>query len=484
MLAADALLRPPLGAHAMTFKPLFLTAALLTVVCASTPASRAEAPATAAQATGVPGVSTAQLDPEYWVRKQAAADRIVLDRAAIAAQNEKLERLDDSVHDIEALPASLERAQVKDWIEGLSKRPAKPVYDERGREVPAKALDALVADLRLDAVPASQPTRYGLVIRRADLRAFPTRLRVFSRQGDTDIDRFQESALFPGTPVAIVHESRDRKWWFVVSPLYAAWIEKDKVAEGGKHEVFAYTRKTPYLVVTGATVRTVYTPEQPQVSELQLDMGIRLPVAADWPADKPVNGQNPYSSHIVELPVRGENGRLAFSPALIARNADVRADYLPMTRANILRQGFKFLGERYGWGHSYNARDCSGFVSEIYRSFGVTLPRNTSDQSVSPALNRIHFEAADGRDKRDPMVRDLQVGDLVYIPGHVMMVIGHDKGMPYVIHDTNGGSWLGPDGKLVGGKLNGVSVTPLSTLMFDERKSYVDRITNIQRIRP
>ncbi len=468
----------------MSFKPLLFTAALLLAACASAPARNDAAPASSAQATGVPGVSTAQLDPEYWIRRQAAADRTVLDRAAIAAQNEKLERIDDSVHDIEALPASLDRAQVKAWIAGLSKRPSKPVFDERGREVPAKALDALVADLRLDAVPTSQPVRYGLVIRRGDLRAFPTKLRVFSRQGDTDIDRLQESALFPGTPVAIVHESRDRKWWFVVSDLYAAWIEKDKVAEGGKDAVFAYTRKTPYLVVTGATVRTVYTPEQPQVSDLQLDMGIRLPVLADWPADQPVNGQNPYSSHVVELPIRGGDGRLAFSPALISRNADVRADYLPMTRANILRQGFKFLGERYGWGHSYNARDCSGFVSEIYRSFGVVLPRNTSDQSVSPALNRIHFEAGDSRDKRDPVVRDLQVGDLVYIPGHVMMVIGHDNGMPYVIHDTNGGSWLGPDGKVVGGKLNGVSVTPLSTLMYDEQKSYVDRITNIQRIRP
>lgn len=469
----------------MSFKPLFLTAALLIAACASLPAPRGDAAsAPASQATGVPGVSTAQLDAEYWIRREAAADRTVLDRTAIAAQNQKLERADDSVRDIEALPASLERAQVKAWIEGLSKRPGKPVYDQRGREVPARTLDALVADLRMDAVPASQRTRYGLVTLRGDLRTFPTRLRVFSRQGDTDIDRFQESALFPGTPVAIVHESRDRKWWFVASDLYAAWIEKDKVAEGGKDAVFAYTRKTPYLVVTGAKVRTVYTPEQPQVSDLQLDMGIRLPVLADWPANEPVNGQNPYSSHVIELPIRGDDGRLAFSPALVQRSADVRADYLPMTRANILRQGFKFLGERYGWGHSYDARDCSGFVSEIYRSFGVTLPRNTSDQSVSPALNRIHFEPGDGRDKRDPVVRDLQVGDLVYIPGHVMMVIGHDNGMPYVIHDTNGGSWLGPDGKVVGGKLNGVSVTPLSTLMFDEQKSYVDRITNIQRIRP
>ena len=134
-------------------------------------------------------------------------------------------------------------------------------------------------------------------------------------------------------------------------------------------------------------------------------------------------------------------------PALLPRIADVSADYLPLTRANIIRQAFKFLGERYGWGHSYDARDCSGFVSEVYRSFGVQLPRNTRDQSVSPALNRLAFSAADGRDKRMAAVRELQVGDLVYIPGHVMMVIGHDDGMPYVIHDTNGGSWLGADGE-------------------------------------
>ena len=65
----------------------------------------------------------------------------------------------------------------------------------------------------------------------------------------------------------------------------------------------------------------------------------------------------------------------------------------------MLHQSFKFLGERYGWGHSYNARDCSGFVSEVYRSFGVQLPRNTRDQGVSPALDRIAF-TTDGRSMR------------------------------------------------------------------------------------
>src|SRR3546814_12894707 len=124
------------------------------------------------------------------------------------------------------------------------------------------------------------------------------------------------------------------------------------------------------------------------------------------------------------------------------------------------------------------------FVSEIYRSFGVQLPRNTSAQSVSPALNRLAFDAGDSRDKRMEAASGLQVGDLVYIPGHVMMVIGHDNGMPYVIHDTNGGSWLGPDGTLVRGRLTGVSVTPLTPLRFNATQTYVDRMTNIHRIRP
>ncbi len=462
---------------------------VLLTACASAPtatrdAATSGAPHIATDTRGVPGISSAQLEADYWIRQMGQPQAVVLDTAQIGAQNQRLQALDDSVHDIEALPATLGREQVRTWIEALSQQPSNTRHDEQGREIKRGVFDALMRDLQLDVIPANQATRYGMVTRRADLRTFPTRLRVFSRAGDTDIDRFQENALFPGTPVVIAHESRDGKWWFIVSRLYAAWIEKQHVAEGDKQSIFAYTRKTPGLIVTGATARAVHTPEAPQVSDLQLEMGVRVPVLDGWPSDQPVNGQHPYTAHVIELPVREGDGTLRFVPALLPRTSDVSADYLPLTRGNIVRQGFKFLGERYGWGHDYNARDCSGFVSEVYRSFGVQLPRNTSDQSVSPALNRVAFDADDSARKRADAMRALQVGDLVYIPGHVMMVIGHDNGMPYVIHDTNGGAWRGPDGTLVRGKLNGVSVTPLTTLMFNDTQTYVDRITNIQRIRP
>lgn len=430
---------------------------------------------------GVIGVHDAQLDAEYWVKRAPNAQRIVLNETQIETQNARLTQVDPSMRDLERLPATLEADAVRQMITALSTRPRAPIYDERGVEITAPTLGAILAASNLNAIPASQATRFGMVVRRADLRTHPTTLRVFSSPDNADIDRFQESALFPGAPVAIVHESADGEWWFVLSHSYAAWVEKRFVAEGARDAIFGYARKEPYVVVTGATARTVFTRERPEVSELQLDMGVRAPLLSEWSANQTVNGQHPYAAHVIELPLRRDDGSLAFTPALLPKSADVSTDYLPLNRANLLRQSFKFLGERYGWGHSYNARDCSGFVSEVYRSFGVQLPRNTGDQSASPALTRITLGKQDDRAARLKILRSLQIGDLVYVPRHVMMVIGHDNGSPYVIHDTTGLTYRDAEGRITSIPLNGVSVTPL---LLDEGQPMIDAIHTIVRIRP
>ncbi|KZC33942.1 MULTISPECIES: C40 family peptidase [Rhodanobacter] len=462
-----------------------LAATVLALAFAGAPLqARAANDALTVPPSGVLGVGEAQLTPTFWIGLQAEPDRVILDRAAIEAQNAKLLQVDPSMHDLRALPKTLSREQVAGWITALSERPDRPLFDVDGQPVPAATLDAMVGNLALGAIPAQQPTRYGLVVRRAALRTFPTALRVFSEKGDTDIDRFQETAEFPGTPVAIVHASADGRWLFVVSPRYAAWTGKENVAEGSAAQVFGYADKTPYRVITGATEHTVFTREQPAVSQLQLDMGARIPLVTDLPPDQPVNGQTPYTAHVLELPLRKADGTLAFTPALLQKNTDTAADYLPLTRANIIRQAFKFLGERYGWGHAYDGRDCSGFVSDVYRSMGVEMPRNTSRQAISPALEHRAFTTKDSREARIAAVQALEVGDLVYIPAHVMMVIGHLHGQPYVIHDTTGMSYRKADGSKARVKLNAVSVTPLLPLLFNDQQSYVERMTSIVRIRP
>ncbi|RYZ73453.1 MAG: NlpC-P60 family protein [Lysobacteraceae bacterium] len=424
-----------------------------------------------------------RLTAEFWIDQAGDAERVVMSPEAIDAQNRKLFRLDPTMNDLAALPESLDRKQVLHDIDKLSTRPNSPLYDVEGRPVPTATIDALVQALDRAALAERTPLRYGLVLRRTALRSFPTSLRVFSTAGETDIDRFQESALFPGTPVAIVHRSADQEWLWVVSPRYRAWVAAADIVEGDRQAVLGYAARSPHRVITGAKVSTVFTREQPALSELQLDMGVRVPLAG-VAADALVNGQHSYASWAVELPVRGPSGSLLLAPALIQKNHDTSDAHLSLTRANLIRQAFKFLGERYGWGHSYNGRDCSGFVSEVYRSMGVELPRNTRDQAFSPALEHVRFDGNASAAARRKAVDKLEVGDLIYIPGHVMMMIGRDGGVPYVIHDTNGGSYLGADGKLRSMQLNSVSVTPLLPLRFSREHSYVDRITSIVRIRP
>ena len=471
-------------------RPLSLAAALALVLagCSSAPQPRPQPQAApvsqSVKATPViPYVDSAQQTAAQWVARLDGPARPMLDAAAIDAQNARLLAEDPSIHDLRTQPAQLPGNEVKAMVGKLSKPPTRTLYDVTGHEITAATLQGWQRDAAIDAIPASVTVRHALVTERADLRSFPTATRVFSRVGDTDIDRFQESALFPGMPVLVLHESRDRDWVFVMSQRYAAWMRRDHLAIGSADVVFGYADQQPWLVVTGPRVETVYTPEQPQLSRLSLDMGTRVPLLADWPDSQPVNGQLPAGAYVVALPMRGDDGRLQISPALLPASADVATDYLPLTPRSLLTQGFKFLGERYGWGHSYDARDCSGFVSDVYAGFGVEMPRNTGDQGKSPAFNTLPVPAAMPREERLALVKTLAPGDLVYIPGHVMMVVGHEHGLTYVIHDTPGVRYRDANGASAHYPLNAVSVTPLEPLQSGEDALYIDKIYSIQRMR-
>lgn len=63
---------------------------------------------------------------------------------------------------------------------------------------------------------------------------------------------------------------------------------------------------------------------------------------------------------------------------------DVSVGYLSLTNEEIIKQAFKCLGDRYGWGGMLESRDCSSYIREVYRCFGWILPRNTTGQLQMP----------------------------------------------------------------------------------------------------
>lgn len=429
------------------------------------------------------GVEYAHLAPAHWLSKLKTPHKVLMQPSEVTKFNQKLIQNNPNVVDPLNIPKQLSKKELLKKIAAISKIPSSARYYADGRKLTADDYEKYSDNLNRNAVKLVNDSQYAMVTSRAVMRTFPTNDRVFNQQMDTDLDRFQETGVFPGDVLMVLHESADKMWYLVQHYHYLAWLPKKALAIGTREEIAEYRNAKPFVVVTGSKVTTNYVPDQPQVSEVQLDMGIRLPLVPQTKMLTQVHGQNPYASYVVSLPVRGDDGKLGFSQALIARHHDIHQGYLPMTNENIIAQGFKFLGERYGWGHDYNARDCTGFIGEIYKTFGLLMPRNSGQQGAGQyGLNK-HFNKDHKSSEKMPTVKQMQVGDLIYIPGHVMMYIGDEDGQPYVIHDVKGLGYNDAQGKFYRGTLNGVAVTPLLPLRLSANNSYLDRVYNIKRIR-
>ncbi|MDZ7871014.1 MAG: SH3 domain-containing protein [Rheinheimera sp.] len=445
-------------------------------------------PATASS-HDIPLLSAAQLAPDYWLARSIKPDQILRSSTQIAASNAQLLRTLPDMLDLATAPDSYSKQDLLTLINQSSSLPkAARFYADRRQLTPADfaryqqqmALATLASGDSASVQASTVQASYALVSSRGMIRAFPTLDRVFNDGMDTDIDRFQETAVFPGQPLQVLHYSQDRAWAFVRHYHYSGWLQVKHLALTDKQTALNFANNPDFLLVTGARALTNFTAEQPEVSEVALDMGVRLPLLKDFPAL--VHDQNPAFSYVVQLPVRRPDGTLALMPALIARSQDVRTGYLPLTRANIIRQSFKFLGERYGWGHDYNARDCSGFIGEVYKTFGMLLPRNTSSLGKQRFAAEMQLDSATDVEKSQALSQT-DTGDLLLIPGHVMLVLGRaDNGQLFVIHSVNGLSYFQNNGQYYQSKLNGVSITPLLPLQLNQHISYLQALYNIKSL--
>ncbi|MDJ0919234.1 MAG: NlpC/P60 family protein [Woeseiaceae bacterium] len=419
---------------------------------------------------------------DFWIDRTEHPDEVLADRSEISRLVRDAFRDDPNLVDLANYPDTLPGSTVAECIRSVSKQDTVDLYYHDGDLVSTADYARYEENLNLGGLTDTTVVRFGIVLRRADMRTWPTRDEVMRSRETADLDRFQENALFPADVVAILNESADGEWYFVQSHNYAAWAPRESIAIGDRDQIAEYRDAGDFLVVAGNAIATNFNPRVEALSELRLDMGVRLPLLQGDDLDLHVDGQNPASSYAVSLPVRGDGGELQFRTALIARNQDVSIGYMPFTRRNILHQAFKFLGERYGWGHAYNARDCSGLVMEVYKTFGIPLPRNTLQQQDSPIGDSVRFSPGASAETKLEALARADVGDLLYSPGHVMLYLGNVDGEPFVIHSLFGAGWIDTDGDFREGVLNGVAVTPLEKVYESADATYFDRLHSIKRI--
>ncbi len=421
----------------------------------------------------IPGVTQEMLESDFWINLVENPDRELMTSQKIAEYNRRNFRECEVLNDLRTYRKIFSGDKLKSLIKKVSSRPSKKRYLD-GKEIGEEYYQQLEKNLNLDQVKNLSIVRFGITVKRTEMRAFPTSDRVFSEADDIETDRFIETALYPVEPLAILHESLDGKWYLAQAYNYLAWVPSDAVAIADRKELFDYLDAKDFLVVTGKGVLTGFNPYRPEISELQLDMGVKVPLAerAEIPID--IDGQHPAGNYVVKLPTRDIEGKFKTMLGLVARGDDVRVGYLPLTRRNIIRQAFKFLGQRYGWGGMFNTRDCSAFIMDNYRSMGILLPRNAGEQGKMAIGISHKMTNETSLEERKELFDKLPPGSPIYMNGHAMLFLGKYDDDYYIIHDFAGFRAPDENGDMKSAKTRCVFVTPLMSTFLSSGKRYIE----------
>lgn len=425
-----------------------------------------------------PGVTPEMLYADFWIANTAEPDKVLMDWPTIVEYNRTALSQDNTLVDLRKYPEKLTKEEVLRAIAETSPVPSSPRYYHNGEKLTDSDFARYTANMAEDSVADEVEVKFGLAVERGLMRTFPTPDQVTNSGRDFEVDMFVETAIYPGEAVAILHTSKDGKFFLAQKYNYLAWVPVELIAVGDREEVLDYVESDNFLLVTGAKIHTVYNPVRPEISERQFDMGCRIPLLKENPGY--IDRMAPESCFAVAIPVRTADGGLEVVPALIPRSSDVNIGFLPYTRENIIRQAFKFLGERYGWGDGNNARDCSGFVLNVFSTFGLIMPRNGGEQELDAIGDYFPFKGLSG-EERVALLRSLLPGDVISSPTHIMICLGSLGDEVFIIHDHLGSSFV-IDGKVVDVDTRGVGVTPVLGFMVNSGKShYYDYFTGAKR---
>ena len=385
--------------------------------------------------------------PDFWISKLPHPERRILNPAGIKLFNREAAQSPNLYSD----PNDFNTTYSGEWVRGkLAKLHTflqeRAFYFEDGSVIDKNFLTNLEHYSQSDTVPDRVHTRYALVVDYANHRVMPSEVTLLKKPEQIYFDRNQNAALDIGTPLAVLHQTNDAKWYFVLSPSSYGWVRAQDIALTTREKMLAYTHSKNFVITINPKNALFY--KNRYINYLR--MGARLPYTGMIGA---------YCR--VQIPIRNGKGELELRTAAIKRS-DIHRGYLPYTQRTIITQAFKFLNAPYGWGGMFGEQDCSKFLQEIYATVGIKLPRNSGEQEEA-AKPLIAFDGPPAKRQKELMLLGQPATTLLTLPGHIMLYLGTYRGTPYVIHTV----WGEREGQ------NPVAKTAVSSLYF---KSYLGKL--------
>ncbi len=222
-------------------------------------------------------------------------------------------------------------------------------------------------------------------------------------------DNLQISALWAGTPVYILCETRDHAWMLVVTPDYIGWVKSSGVARTDNAFVNTWSKMAKNKLAAITRTQTGIVDEKGKYLLLAY-------VGSVFPA-------NAMGSDIqIMVPAMDADRNAVIKTAIIPNDKAVLMPIAatPHNFATIMQT---MVGRPYGWGSMYFYNDCSAELKSLFTPFGIWLPRHSSDQVT---VGKMVDMTSVSQEKR--LTYLMENGQpfltLVYIGGHVVMYMG------------------------------------------------------------
>lgn len=402
-----------------------------------------------------------QLTADYWINRLPNPDEVIKTPEEVKHFNDEIRAMLPEQKDIFAMQSGRAGKGTAEDLQNVfnALRGRKLLFAD-DTPVPKIFYDERIKPVMAwDKVPERIQYQWGAAVRAASVRALPTDVKLLEKPGDIEFDMLQFTQIKLWTPIAVYHTSPDKNWYYIQAPYTRGWVKASDVALfSSRDSLKKYVKSKKFLVVTGESVPVYANPSLSRLSQ-RPSMGTVLPLA----------GQA-EEAYVVEMPFRGEGGKVSIRKGYISRASDVSRDFPAYTQRNVIRQAFKLLGARYGWGGMYNGRDCSGFTHDVFLSMGLDMPRDSKQQGfVGTQLG--HFKAFQDAEYKATVLRSATPGiTLLRMPMHLMLYLGEVGNNFYIIHSTWAERYsMTSDDK---NRINQVVVSDL-TLNGRDRKSVV-----------
>lgn len=441
-----------------------------------------------------PKVEGSMLKPGYWIEKIGDAEKLILNEKEIIEFNKKSFRkmkskgFEEWLYDLETYPKTITGEELLNTMKTYSSEevfPSKTCYDIHAEKISKTFNKEVLRQANFNGIPDEIRVEWGMLVKREYVRAFPTDTVFAEEPKSIDFDLFQLTVLPVGSLVAILHQSKNGKWYYIQSMIYKGWVKRDNIALAkNKKEVFDYTNSDKFLMATESRIETEPNPFIKEISNILFQMGDKIPLIEfdEIPESIPIDNlhaQSPHGCYVVKIPIKDEEGYLEFRLALIARSNDICEGYLSYTRRNIIQQAFKLLGERYGWNGMFKRRDCSQFIMNVYKTMNIIIPSYTRMQEEGTAGKSIEFSGSIQR--RESVLNKLQPGDPIHLKGHVVAYLGKVGENHYIIHSGSGYGIKNKNGRIKPVTVHGIFISEAHQLLMSEEKSYLEAFTTAQK---